>query len=1349
MKTLTNGTNGRPAIVGPDGTPFTDGFPIPRPLTFSGIYGGANRTYRSTWDEALRHNRSNARAMLRDCFIQAKLQERWSAVLSQKWHIETDDEDDPEQAEAVEWMTRAYKSIPRLRNLRLSLLKGVWYGRAGAQLLWGKQVVSGRMMAALTGHSPVNGDKINYDIDGNPCVLINAQYQAEYESMGADVVRTDRGPALLLRNPSWRQRFAVYVHETEDMDYLEPELAGAGMGSGIRGKVYWCWYLRDELLSWLIDASERIGTGVWVYYFEAGNSQSETEARDAAEKQSNRNVILWPRPIGSEKQGAMVEFIAPNSSGLDSLRTTISDYFENNITLYIIGQTASHETESTGLGSNQHEFKQDTKARLIAGDLENLGECETADILMPMFRRNYPVAQFRIRLAYDMDRPDPEAQLAAAKTVFDMGAELDEDEVLGLASLSRPDEGARTLKQKEPTPPGLPGMPGNKDNPDLGGNSTVPNGTVENGKREEKEEKAAAFGRRDEPMRYGKDGEPHKFSSTQFNLPPWLARQVLALGRTIADKDLAEEGREETPHITVKYGLHTQDADDVEGVLYGFAPTTVGLGEVSIFETEEADVVKIDVMGMGLHRLNDLLSSELECTDTHPEYRPHITLAYVKPGMGKRYAGHSHLTGLSVTLDKVTFSDKEGNKTEIRLLPRSFARAGEPERYKKDRGRWITIGAKEGADGEKHGGSPVYIENGRITKKHSVLEDIPDERSTRTQNKQEAEYQRAVWAKKARKAGMDAASLHSFAKDILAHDKEFKDDITAMLKETRWKAKQMGANVSHLNKAFEGGDYNDIKGMDVLSREMSEKYPHLLGAHGYETGGYDADASDASEKLFGYLQRGNPEYMTEDQAYREAFDHMEARKSEEDAAREDEEVPFARRGGPSRYEAQHAPAGGVTVQGTFYKGGEFIPGDVMAKASASEKKAVKGGGKSKAGGIVGKDKVGGKGEKKPAKDEEPEEWDGVIDATEVESSRRQRSDFIEEWNYVDGRDVYEQQVYLQRGEYQVPGGDVIDVFRWRSETNDGDLGDVGDWTVDEDEAVEGGREYARENNMELPSEEEDEEEIEDEDEEEEEEEEEEIEDEDESDEDEPPPVLPKKQKLGKSNAAVRLSDAVSKEKASAMLAKLFPDLDEDERIAAVASTVGMPDDAIVRISEVGPYVRKYSDDSRMPGAVGIRVTVAHSKLKSGNVSRFIGIDRNGKKFIKNEILIVEKEHQKSGIGLEIFARQVENASEQGFDYISTHAAGGPKSEFNGYYTWPRFGYNESLSSIERKSPKLAEKIRDVFPDARHMRDVMATKEGRDWWKANGRDLYNAKFDLKPNSWSQYILSEYLAEKKER
>jgi hypothetical protein len=47
-------------------------------------------------------------------------------------------------------------------------------------------------------------------------------------------------------------------------------------------------------------------------------------------------------------------------------------------------------------------------------------------------------------------------------------------------------------------------------------------------------------------------------------------------------------------------------------------------------------------------------------------------------------------------------------------------------------------------------------------------------------------------------------------------------------------------------------------------------------------------------------------------------------------------------GQPVQLSAVHAPPGGVTVQGTHYPGGQWIPGEVMAKATGAEKAKIEG-----------------------------------------------------------------------------------------------------------------------------------------------------------------------------------------------------------------------------------------------------------------------------------------------------------------------------------------------------------------------------------------------------------------------
>lgn len=171
-----------------------------------------------------------------------------------------------------------------------------------------------------------------------------------------------------------------------------------------------------------------------------------------------------------------------------------------------------------------------------------------------------------------------------------------------------------------------------------------------------------------------------KFASTQFDLAAGSysrkqgnpAYTILGMALSIPDVDLADDGRENRPHVTVKYGIHADDVDDVRKAVAGFGAVQIKLGKTSLFAAADGrdyDVVKIDVEGDALRALNGRISTSLECTDTHPTYNPHVTIAYVKAGLGKKYVGATTVEGQTLSLHRLIFSSKDREETEIDTLP--------------------------------------------------------------------------------------------------------------------------------------------------------------------------------------------------------------------------------------------------------------------------------------------------------------------------------------------------------------------------------------------------------------------------------------------------------------------------------------------------------------------------------------------------------------------------------------------------------------------------------------------------------------------------------------------------------
>ena len=148
---------------------------------------------------------------------------------------------------------------------------------------------------------------------------------------------------------------------------------------------------------------------------------------------------------------------------------------------------------------------------------------------------------------------------------------------------------------------------------------------------------------------------------------PKNVRDAMKLLRDKIDKDdLGEDGKETHPHITAKYGLVGTNPEDVMAAVKGNRGGKVRMGKTSLFHQEDGDVLKISVTSHALHNLWKSLST-LENEDKFTEYVPHSTLAYLKPGAGKKYSGDSDIEGMEFTFDSFVFEDKNDVATEISL----------------------------------------------------------------------------------------------------------------------------------------------------------------------------------------------------------------------------------------------------------------------------------------------------------------------------------------------------------------------------------------------------------------------------------------------------------------------------------------------------------------------------------------------------------------------------------------------------------------------------------------------------------------------------------------------------------
>ena len=163
-----------------------------------------------------------------------------------------------------------------------------------------------------------------------------------------------------------------------------------------------------------------------------------------------------------------------------------------------------------------------------------------------------------------------------------------------------------------------------------------------------------------------------KLSYTMLDLTGELEKKILDYGSYISDSDLYDGGvgssfgREDDSHITLLYGIHSDSSDGVKEILEGASPFIITLGDISYFESDDYDVMKIDVTSDELMELNEKMQT-IDHDSTYPEYKPHVTIAYVNKDFNKEPYDASAFNGIEYMVDSVVFINHSGDREVVWL----------------------------------------------------------------------------------------------------------------------------------------------------------------------------------------------------------------------------------------------------------------------------------------------------------------------------------------------------------------------------------------------------------------------------------------------------------------------------------------------------------------------------------------------------------------------------------------------------------------------------------------------------------------------------------------------------------
>ena len=155
---------------------------------------------------------------------------------------------------------------------------------------------------------------------------------------------------------------------------------------------------------------------------------------------------------------------------------------------------------------------------------------------------------------------------------------------------------------------------------------------------------------------------PQDFSS---RVKEWGKENI----RSINLSGLPNKGYDNSPHITLATGIIDDAPEKAFKLLEKQGPFNVTLGDVDRFQKMDKgyDVIKINVESPVLQDINEQVVQSIEMHDPIRPYKPHITLAYVKPFSCDSILGNKEFSGIEIPIEGYVYSDREKGGKVVRL----------------------------------------------------------------------------------------------------------------------------------------------------------------------------------------------------------------------------------------------------------------------------------------------------------------------------------------------------------------------------------------------------------------------------------------------------------------------------------------------------------------------------------------------------------------------------------------------------------------------------------------------------------------------------------------------------------
>ena len=385
---------------------------------------------------AYRKDRTLMKQMRNDPDCMGPLTQLQVSIAGLEWQLKPFDSRDPVQEEIATRVSDILREMPRLSDMIRHLLDAVWYGSSACNVIYARKT-NGDVV--VEDWLPFHPDTLITDEDGHPGIKVGVRYYSgDPESTNGE---TTQGFDSRIHKFTDIERRAVMWHRymVHGPDFDDPyETAYAYMGKGVRDTVWWYWNLKQAVLQNWATFAERYAQGIRVGYYPMAQKGAKEDMENILRNLVGDVSAVVPRSTPGQKDYE-IEILEPTAARAQVF-ADLTEWLAKNIKELIVGQSATSEGVSTGIGSNvatEHSKTFTRQMRFVAGAL---AETITEQLVKELVDMNFGTQDHYPRFEFAVESPEMRDKLEAIRVfVNELGGTVSEAETRKLLGLAIPD----------------------------------------------------------------------------------------------------------------------------------------------------------------------------------------------------------------------------------------------------------------------------------------------------------------------------------------------------------------------------------------------------------------------------------------------------------------------------------------------------------------------------------------------------------------------------------------------------------------------------------------------------------------------------------------------------------------------------------------------------------------------------------------------------------------------------------------------------------------------------------------------------------------------------------------------